>query len=181
MRRRRSDEQAFTRFVEETEPRLSYALAAAYGPEVGAEATADALASAWENWERVRRMVNPAGYLYRVGQSRSRRYRRPRVIFPRPTLPETDPKARPQWPGSPDVSKSSVVDLAPVRPYEVRGVGERSGCTRRTGGESHLIRERDRTEAPSRAGGLLRVDLFSIVEQDGTMLIRFHETWRGGS
>jgi hypothetical protein len=45
MRTRRSDEQAFTRFVKETEPRLSYALAAAYGPEVGAEATADALAS----------------------------------------------------------------------------------------------------------------------------------------
>ena len=84
MRRRRSDEQAFTRFVKETEPRLSYALAAAYGPEVGAEATADALAYAWENWERIRAMVNPAGYLYRVGQSRSRRYRRPRVLFPRP-------------------------------------------------------------------------------------------------
>jgi DNA-directed RNA polymerase specialized sigma24 family protein len=85
MRRRRSDEPDFTRFVKETEPRLSYALAAAYGPEVGAEATADALAYAWENWERIRAMANPAGYLYRVGQSRSRRYRRPRVLFPRPT------------------------------------------------------------------------------------------------
>ena len=28
-------EQAFTRFVKEVEPRLSYALAAAYGPETG--------------------------------------------------------------------------------------------------------------------------------------------------
>lgn len=76
------DEQAFTRFVKETEPRLSYALAAAYGPEVGADATADALAYAWENWERIREMTNPAGYLYRVGQSRSRRYRRPKRLFP---------------------------------------------------------------------------------------------------
>ena len=76
------DEQAFTRFVKETEPRLSYALAAAYGPEVGADATADALEYAWENWERVREMSNPAGYLYRVGQSKSRRYRRPRLLFP---------------------------------------------------------------------------------------------------
>ena len=50
------EEQAFTRFVKETEPRLSYALAAAYGPEVGADATADALAYAWENWEKVRGM-----------------------------------------------------------------------------------------------------------------------------
>jgi DNA-directed RNA polymerase specialized sigma24 family protein len=99
MRRRRSDEQAFTRFVEETEPRLSYALAAAYGPEVGAEATADALASAWENWERVRRMVNPAGYLYRVGQSRSRRYRRPRVLFPRVSLADF-PLVEPALPGA---------------------------------------------------------------------------------
>ena len=85
MRSKQSREQAFTRFVKETEPRLSYALAAAYGPEVGAEATADAFAYAWENWERIKGMVNPAGYLYRVGQSRSRRYRRPRVLFPRPT------------------------------------------------------------------------------------------------
>ena len=76
------DEQAFTRFVKETEPRLSYALAAAYGPEVGADAAADALGYAWENWDRVRTMDNPAGYLYRVGQSRSRRYRRPRSLFP---------------------------------------------------------------------------------------------------
>jgi DNA-directed RNA polymerase specialized sigma24 family protein len=85
MRIKRSREQAFTRFIKETEPRLSYALAAAYGPEVGAEATADALAFAWEHWERIERMGNPAGYLYRVGQSRSRRYRRPKVLFPRAT------------------------------------------------------------------------------------------------
>ena len=76
------DEQAFTRFVKETEPRLSYALAAAYGPEVGADAAADALGYAWENWEKVRTMDNPAGYLYRVGQSHSRSYRRPRKLFP---------------------------------------------------------------------------------------------------
>ena len=25
------------------------------------------------------------------------------------------------------------------------------------------------------------MELFNIVERDGTMLIRFHETWRGGS
>lgn len=83
MRSMRSQEKSFTRFVKETEPQLSYALAAAYGPEVGAEATADALTYAWEHWERIERMANPAGYLYRVGQSCSRRYRRPRVLFPR--------------------------------------------------------------------------------------------------
>jgi len=75
MGRKHSQEQASTRFVKETEPRLSYALAAAYGPEIGAEATADAPALAWENWQRIKGMANPAGYLFRVGQSRSRRYR----------------------------------------------------------------------------------------------------------
>jgi RNA polymerase sigma-70 factor (ECF subfamily) len=72
----------FTRFVKETEPRLSYALAAAYGIEIGADATADALAWAWEHWDRVKGMRNPAGYLYRVGQSKARRYYRPTVLFP---------------------------------------------------------------------------------------------------
>jgi DNA-directed RNA polymerase specialized sigma24 family protein len=79
------DHRAFTRFVKETEPRLSYALAAAYGLEVGAEATADALEWAWEHWEDLEAKRNPAGYLYRVGQSKARRYHRPRVLFP--TLP----------------------------------------------------------------------------------------------
>ena len=75
-------ERDFTRFVKETEPRLTYALAAAYGIEVGAEVTADALAWAWEHWSEVERMRNPAGYLYRVGQSKARRYLRPVVLFP---------------------------------------------------------------------------------------------------
>ena len=64
------------------EPRLSYAFYAAYGPEVGSEVTADALAYAWEHWDKVGNMENPAGYLYRVGQSKARRYHRPRVLFP---------------------------------------------------------------------------------------------------
>ncbi len=79
------DEQAFVRFVKETEPKLSYALAAAYGPEVGAEATSEALVYAWEHWDKLSRMDNPAGYLYRVGQSKSRRFRRPKVGFPERT------------------------------------------------------------------------------------------------
>ena len=82
------EEREFTRFVKETEPRLSYALAAAYGIEVGAEATADALEWAWEHWSKVEEMRNPAGYLYRVGQSKARRYLRPTVLFPR--VPATD-------------------------------------------------------------------------------------------
>jgi RNA polymerase sigma-70 factor (ECF subfamily) len=59
----------FDDFVADVEPRLRRALAAAYGAEVGREATADALAWAWQNWDRLRSMDNPAGYLWRVGQT----------------------------------------------------------------------------------------------------------------
>ena len=55
------------------EPRLRRALVAAYGPDLGSEAVADALAWAWENFERVEGMANPAGYLWRVGQTSVRR------------------------------------------------------------------------------------------------------------
>ena len=64
-------------------PRLARAFVAAYGPERGEEALAEALAYAWEHLEEVRVMANPAGYLYRVGQSRSRpRWRPPVATFP---------------------------------------------------------------------------------------------------
>jgi len=77
-----SADERFTTFVENVGARLRQALIASYGPEVGAEATAEALAYAWEHWEQIRAMDNPAGYLYRVGQSRSRRYRRRHVVLP---------------------------------------------------------------------------------------------------
>lgn len=69
-------------FVETGGARLRRAFLAAYGPEVGAEATADALTYAWEHWSRVSEMRNPTGYLYRVGQSKARRYRRRPIRLP---------------------------------------------------------------------------------------------------
>jgi RNA polymerase sigma factor (sigma-70 family) len=64
--------EEFSVFFGEAEPRLRRALVAAYGVERGREAAAEALAYGWEHWSRVRRMTNPVGYLYRVGQSRGR-------------------------------------------------------------------------------------------------------------
>ena len=84
----------FSLFVSEVEPRLSRALTGTYGREVGEEATRDALAYAWENWHRVSRMENPAGFLFRVGQSRSRRYRREHINLPEVNsdeLPHVEP------------------------------------------------------------------------------------------
>lgn len=52
---------------------LRRALVAAYGADTGREAAAEALAWAWEHLDRVQRMDNPGGYLWRVGQTAVRR------------------------------------------------------------------------------------------------------------
>jgi RNA polymerase sigma factor (sigma-70 family) len=71
---------AFEIFVEETEPRLREALSASLGSERGREATAEALAYAWEHWERVREMENPTGYLFVLGRDRGRKAARRQVV-----------------------------------------------------------------------------------------------------
>lgn len=78
----REDEVRFRAFVADVEPRLRRALTALRGATDGLEATAEALAWAWEHWPEVEAMANPAGYLYRVGTSRTRARRTP--ILPRP-------------------------------------------------------------------------------------------------
>jgi RNA polymerase sigma factor (sigma-70 family) len=63
----------FAAFVGMVEPRLRRALVAAYGAAAGRVAAADALAWAWQHWDRVQGMANPTGYLWRVGQTSARR------------------------------------------------------------------------------------------------------------
>jgi DNA-directed RNA polymerase specialized sigma24 family protein len=65
------DATEFESFVRDARPRLLRALAGVRGREAD-DATAEALAYAWEHWIEVRRMSNPIGYLYRVGQGRTR-------------------------------------------------------------------------------------------------------------
>jgi len=77
------EQDGFDRFVADVEPRVRRALVAAYGAELGREAAADALAWAWQHWAVVQQMDNPAGYLWRVGQTSvrtmTRRRRRERM------------------------------------------------------------------------------------------------------
>jgi len=80
-----SGAEGFEGFVARVEPRIRRALVALYGPDRGRDATAEALAYAWEHWDRVRAMENPAGYLFRVAQS-STRHRRAPIVF---EIPET--------------------------------------------------------------------------------------------
>ena len=94
------DPDGFAAFFAETEPRLRRALVAAYGPERGREAAAEGLAHAWQHWARVRSMANPAGYLYRVGQSKTRERLRP-PLFPAASS-RAEPWTEPELPAALD-------------------------------------------------------------------------------
>lgn len=67
--------RGFEAFVVDAEPRLRRAFTLLRGIDAGRDATAEALAWAWEHWDFVQEMTNPVGYLYRVGSSRTRRRR----------------------------------------------------------------------------------------------------------
>jgi RNA polymerase sigma-70 factor (ECF subfamily) len=104
-------------FVKDTEPKLSFALAGAYGVQVGKEATADAIAYAWEHWADVKEMENPAGYLYRVGQTAARKYimfMKPGPLFPavnRSELPHVEPGLPAALESLSDAQRTAVVLL----------------------------------------------------------------------
>jgi DNA-directed RNA polymerase specialized sigma24 family protein len=78
----KSTEEGFTAFFVEHEVRLRRAFVAAYGGERGREAAAESFAFAWEHWDRVVKMDNPLAYLFRVGQSRTRKRRMPITFAP---------------------------------------------------------------------------------------------------
>jgi RNA polymerase sigma factor (sigma-70 family) len=85
----KADAESFTRFVEEVAHTLRQALIARYGVEAGDDATSEALAYAWQNWDRMMELSNVAGYLYRVGQTRARQRLRRRFPPIAPALPQT--------------------------------------------------------------------------------------------
>jgi RNA polymerase sigma-70 factor (ECF subfamily) len=89
-------DDTFTEFAMVAAPRLNQALIAVAG-DVGRDAASEALLYGWEHWDRVGRMENPTGYLYRVGLSRARRYplSRWRPVYPEPPtaeVPWVEPK-----------------------------------------------------------------------------------------
>jgi len=90
------DVAVFSALVGRIEPGLRQALVATYGPVDGREATVEALSWAWENWERLDEIDNKVGYLYRVGQTATRRFAATAIPH-RPlrdlhaTMPEVEP------------------------------------------------------------------------------------------
>ncbi len=105
----------FTEFVGEVGGRVRSTLIAGFGPNVGADAAAEALAYGWEHWDRIGAMDNPAGYLYKVGRSRARRIlRRNRpVALPPPPMSPPAPWVEPALPKVlarlPDRQRAAVV------------------------------------------------------------------------
>ena len=78
--------EAFTEFAKDVEPRLRLALVAAFGVEAGVEATSEALAYGWENWDSLSSRPNPAGYLFGVGRNKARKRRKTRTLLPAPPV-----------------------------------------------------------------------------------------------
>jgi RNA polymerase sigma-70 factor (ECF subfamily) len=74
----------YIEFLRSRGPGLRHAFVARYGPDVGSDVMGDVAEYAWEHWHKVGNMENPSGWLYRVGQSRSRRYFRRPVRLPTP-------------------------------------------------------------------------------------------------
>ena len=98
----------FESFARAARPRLVRALAPLRGDDA-VDGAAEALAYAWEHWSEVKAMENPVGYLYRVGQSRSRPRRSPRL--PRPEsigLPDVEPRLIPALLELPDTQRAAV-------------------------------------------------------------------------
>ena len=101
---------SFTEWVGDAEPRLRHALTALFGPQLGKEATADALAYAWEHWDQVSVKDNPLGYVYGVGRNKARRT----SLRRRPVFLDVEPSGCQMWsrgcllrsPGSPRSSGS---------------------------------------------------------------------------
>jgi DNA-directed RNA polymerase specialized sigma24 family protein len=87
------DASDFESFFDAVEPQLRRAHFAVFGLERGPEATAEAFAWAWETWPRARNLESPVGYLFRVGQSKTRR-RRFRPVFSPATA--DDPRVEPR-------------------------------------------------------------------------------------
>ncbi len=69
----------------------------------------EAFAYAWEHWDEMRNMDIPAGYLYRVGQSRTRG--RAVAVLPAPEelgLPDIEPGLVPASAALPETQRTAV-------------------------------------------------------------------------
>jgi len=134
--------ESFTVFCRDAEPRLRHALVAAYGPDVGKEAAAEAIAYGWENWDRVRAMDNPIGYLYRVGRTTGTRWLRRPTRLPEPPRSSDPPWIEPALPGALNrLSRNQRIAVMLVKGY---GLGYREVADLMGAGVSTVQKHVDR-------------------------------------
>ncbi len=131
--------QEFEDFVAGIEPGLRRALFAVLGAQRGRDATAEALAWAWEHWDQIVKVKNPTGYLFRVGQSRSRTRRR-RAVHERNewSEPLVEPQLRNALAGLSEAQRVAVI-LVHGFGWTMREVAELNG-TQVTSVQTHLER-----------------------------------------
>ena len=101
--------RGFDEFVVDVRPRLIRAFVPWFGTDDAADAAAEAMVYAFEHWETLREMENPAGYLFRVGRSRIRSRKTPRL--PTPTsvgVPEVEPRLVPALLALPESQRTAV-------------------------------------------------------------------------
>jgi RNA polymerase sigma-70 factor (ECF subfamily) len=104
-----AETSAFAKFVDTVEPRLRRALAGHMPLDAVPDALAEAFAYAWEHWDDVAGYENPAGYLFRVAQSRTRRRRQAMPPPPDPVrLPHVEPKLAPAMRSLSPMQRSAV-------------------------------------------------------------------------
>jgi DNA-directed RNA polymerase specialized sigma24 family protein len=100
---------SFAHFVDDVEPRLRRALVGHLPPDVVPDALSEAFAYAWEHWHDLQTLENPAGFLFRVAQSRARRRKSAMPPPPDPArLPHVEPKLVPAMRALTPMQRSSV-------------------------------------------------------------------------
>ena len=109
----------FTSFARMVEPKLRYALSGSCPAEDVQDAVQDALIFAWQHWGRVNGAQNPAGYLYRIAQRRTWRYRWLRPWQRDPSAPTDPPRVEPGLAGA--LESLSAMQRRAV--YLVEGLG----------------------------------------------------------
>ena len=78
------------------DPQLRRALSGHLPAQEVADAIAESFAYAWEHWARVQMMENPAGYLYRVAQSKARARKQGFLPWPSDSsMPDYEPGLAP--------------------------------------------------------------------------------------
>lgn len=144
-----SHEASYTAFVREVQERIQHALVAGFGVEVGREAAEEALVFAWERWDRVSGMTNPAGYVFRVGhrlaQKMIRRENRP-ILLPEAPVVSNPVEIEPGL--APALARLSPRQRMVVVLVEGFGVSQRETAAllgvRRTSVQKHHERGMDR-------------------------------------